>query len=205
MAARSNALSELTRFWLEARHGCLLTESVPVKVPFGWSDIDFVAYHAGSQPFVLHGGVSVGPRLIVEAKDERDFDPPGKAFGAMLRSDIEKLGELYVPAEPRVGLKFSMLREQHYREAEKRFCSADFDRVFVVHALDAASAALTAEPLAQRRIYFVTSRQLLCDLITWFRAHSAPAALRHTLVGDLVSLLLGYSKLTPQPGWCDGS
>ena len=33
MAARSNALGELTRFWLQARHGCLIDESVAVRVP----------------------------------------------------------------------------------------------------------------------------------------------------------------------------
>ncbi len=40
MPGRSNACSELTRFWLEARHGRLVTESVPVKVPFGHTGLE---------------------------------------------------------------------------------------------------------------------------------------------------------------------
>lgn len=81
MAARSNACSEITRLWLEARHGCLLTESVPVFVPGGHSDIDLMATQAGLHAFALPDDVVVRPRLIVETKDEHDFDPKGKDFG----------------------------------------------------------------------------------------------------------------------------
>jgi len=81
MASRSNACSEITRLWLEARHGCLLTESVPVAGPGGHSDIDLVAIQAGLHPFALPNGRCVGPRVIVETKDEHDFDPKGKEFG----------------------------------------------------------------------------------------------------------------------------
>ncbi|MEA2527634.1 MAG: hypothetical protein QOF73_4861, partial [Thermomicrobiales bacterium] len=42
MATRSNACSELVRFWLEARHGYLVGEGIPVPVPHGLSDIDLV-------------------------------------------------------------------------------------------------------------------------------------------------------------------
>jgi hypothetical protein len=82
MASRSNACSEITRLWLEARHGCLLTESMPVPVARGNSDIDLIAMQAKSQTFTLPDGRPVGPRLLVETKDEHDFDPKGKEFGA---------------------------------------------------------------------------------------------------------------------------
>jgi hypothetical protein len=49
MATHSNALSELTRFWLERRHGCFLREEVPVPVPNGRSDIDFMAVIPGPE------------------------------------------------------------------------------------------------------------------------------------------------------------
>ena len=42
MAARSNALSEIARFWLQECYGLFLRESVPVKLKRNNSDIDFV-------------------------------------------------------------------------------------------------------------------------------------------------------------------
>ncbi len=73
-------MSELVRFWLEACQGCLLRESVPVPVPFNLSDIDFVAMRPDLQSFRLPTGEAVGPRLIVETKDEHDFDPSASDF-----------------------------------------------------------------------------------------------------------------------------
>jgi len=75
MASRSNACSELTRFWLEARHGYLITESVPVPVPYGRSDINFIAMHPRLNTLTLPDGSNLGPRLIVETKDEHDWEP----------------------------------------------------------------------------------------------------------------------------------
>jgi hypothetical protein len=43
MSSRSNALTEITRLWLQARHGCLVDESIPVPVPYALSDIDLIA------------------------------------------------------------------------------------------------------------------------------------------------------------------
>ncbi len=40
MSTRSNASTELARFWLQERHGCLLDEELPVPVPYALSDID---------------------------------------------------------------------------------------------------------------------------------------------------------------------
>jgi hypothetical protein len=79
MAARSNACSELTRFWLEARLGYLATESVPVPVPYALSDIDFLAVQPQVQS-VQVAGLSLGPRLIVETKDEHDWEASGREF-----------------------------------------------------------------------------------------------------------------------------
>ena len=45
VAARSNACSELVRLWLEARHGFLVGEGIPVPVPYALSDIDLIAMH----------------------------------------------------------------------------------------------------------------------------------------------------------------
>lgn len=92
MATRSNACGELTRFWLEARHGCLATDGVPVAVPYGLPDIDLVGMRPRDRPITLPNGDSAGPNLIVETKDEHDFDPKGMAFGNMLHLDSAKLG-----------------------------------------------------------------------------------------------------------------
>lgn len=48
MAARSNAISEITRFWLQARHGCLVSEAIPVRVPYFFGTADF------DRLFVVH-------------------------------------------------------------------------------------------------------------------------------------------------------
>jgi hypothetical protein len=53
MASRSNSCSELTRFWREAKNGCLITESVPVPVPYAQSDIDLVAVQPALQQLSL--------------------------------------------------------------------------------------------------------------------------------------------------------
>ena len=109
MAARQNALGELTRFWLESRHRCLLSESVPVPVPYVLSDIDFVAIRSDLTTFQLPTGHTVGPRLIIESKDEHDFDPSGRDFGKRLTHDAELISDSgFIPAEEKA--KFTMLR-----------------------------------------------------------------------------------------------
>lgn len=62
MAARSNAITELTRFWLEARHQCLVRESLPVPVYRGFSDIDLLAIRGDMKPFRLSGESSIRNR-----------------------------------------------------------------------------------------------------------------------------------------------
>lgn len=38
MSGRSNGCSELVRFWLQERHGCLIDDELPVPVPYALSD-----------------------------------------------------------------------------------------------------------------------------------------------------------------------
>lgn len=191
--ARSNACSELTRFWLEARHGCLITESVPVPVPYGQSDLDLVAIQAALRPIIVPGGAAIGPRLIVEAKDEHDWEPTGREFGRFLRTDVSKMGqEPYIPRDERGSVKFSMLRQAHFETAAQMFGTEDFDRLFVVHAIDQAVLRELDSTLAARRIYWTTLPMIVRDLMVWYRSHHRPTGLRHTFVGDLWHLLVGY-------------
>lgn len=196
MPVRSNACSELTRFWLQARHGCLVDEGVPVVVPRALSDIDLVAVRADMKAFPLPDGTSVGPRVIVETKDEHDWDSTGREFGQLLRVDLAKMASQgYVP-KGTSGVKFTMLRQEHYECAVKLFGNDDFDRVFVVHALERdVRAQLGTSQQASWRIHWVTIPEIVADLLRWYRRHPRPAGLRQTLVGDLIHLLVGFCKL----------
>jgi hypothetical protein len=91
VAARPNACSELVRLWLEARHGYLVGEGIPVPVRYGLSDIDLVALHPQSLTKPIPNGSSIGPRVIVETKDEHDWDATGREFGDALRSDLAQM------------------------------------------------------------------------------------------------------------------
>lgn len=198
MAARQNGLSELVRFWLEARHECFVRESVPVPVPYALSDIDFMAVRVDGQRLPLPDGNLVGPRLIVESKDEHDFDPKGSDYGKRLVKDMEALSDgLFVPATHSHKVAFTMLKEQHFRVASTIFGSDDFDRVFVVHALAESVRKEATEALRAKRIHWVTVTELLCDLRDWYGRHERPAGLRHTLTGDLFHLLFGYCRVKP--------
>ena len=192
MPGRSNALSELTRLWLEERHGCLVRESIPVPVPYALSDIDMLALRLDGQAVELPNGARIGPRLIVETKDEHDWEPMGREFAKLLLSDIALMSDgRFIPAKTK-GVKFTMLKEEHFAVASKLFGTDDFDRLFVVHALDNDVRRQVDDSLAERRIYWLTARELVADLERWYRAHPRATALRNTLVGDLVHLLFGY-------------
>jgi len=193
MTSRSNACSEITRLWLEARHGCLVTESVPVAVPRGHSDIDLIGTQAGLHSFELPDGLTVGPRLIVETKDEHDFDPKGKEFGKWLLSDVDKLGaNPFIPWTAEGTVKFSMLREQHFLKAADLFGSAEFDRLFVVHAIDPAALSSIGPALLEKRIHWITIDAVVRDLLAWYKLHPRPTSLRNSLMGDLWHLLFGF-------------
>lgn len=195
MASRTNAMSEITRFWLQSRHGCVVDEAVPVKVTNNYSDIDLIALRPDLNPWFLPDGSQV-IRAIVETKDEHDFDPSGKEFGKYLRADAERLGdELYIAAKAK-DIKFSMLRQEHFEKAAQIFGVADFDRLFVVHALDPVVRSQLAPTLAARqRIHWITIREVVGDLQKWYPLHQSKAALRYNLIGDLWHLLVGYCGL----------
>ncbi len=196
MPVRSNALSELTRFWLQSKHEYLIDEAVPVPVPYNLSDLDLVALHPRGRQLTLPRGVAIGPRLIVETKDEHDWEPTGRQFGAALRSDVAKMaGGRTIPRGTR-DVKFTMLREEHYERACEIFGSDGFDRLFVVHALDPDVLRQLGPHLAVHRIHWLTVRELVLDLTEWYGEHKRPSGLRQTLVGDLFHLLVGYCGMS---------
>jgi hypothetical protein len=195
MASRSNALAELTRLWLQERHGCLVRESVPVRVKRGTSDIDFVALHPAGAAW---GAPLIPPavRAIIETKDEHDYDPSGREFARMLVKDAATIGDgSFAPVGAQ--LKFSMLREEHYRVAEGLFGSNDFARIFIIHDLDRACCAEALDGMRAQGIFWLTAREIVADLIDWYPICANKPALRHTLAGDMLHLLVGYCKLRP--------
>lgn len=197
MATRSNALSEITRFWLEVRHGCAVRESVPVIVPRGLADIDLLAVSPDLKQFILPSGAAVGPRLIVETKGEHDYDGGGRDFGKRLLADIEKLGPKGWVAPDAGRVNFSMLRQQHFEAATKLFGSRDFDRLFVVHALDPEVRTAVSGRLIRKRVHWLTVREIFADLEPWYRDYPRKSGLRNALIGDLFHLLFGYCNA----GW----
>jgi hypothetical protein len=194
MAARSNAASELTRLWLEYRHGCIVRESLQVTVPSNYSDIDFAGIHRTLGTFKLPDGSVVGPRIIVETKDEHD-GPTGRVLGNLLRADLEKLSPEGFIKRNTSDVKYTMLKEEHFDVARAFFDSAEFDRIFVIHALDDAVRAEVSPSLAQNhRIHWMTIPELASDLRDWYVASDRPTriSLRNTLAGDLFHLLVGF-------------
>lgn len=196
MAIRSNALSEMTRFWLQARHGCVVSEAVPVKVPYNYSDIDFLALRPDLTPWTLPDGTPI-TRAIIETKDEHDFDPKGKDFGRRLKEDVQALSDALYISKPKLA-HFSLLRQEHYELATRIFGTADFDRLFIVHALDPDVRNEICPILAKtKRIYWLTVHEIVTDLFQWYQRVSNRAGLRHSLMGDLWHLLIGYCGFRP--------
>ena len=199
MASRSNAIEEITRFWLQSRHGCLVGESIPVPVPYALSDIDIVAITGDSTRKIrLPDRSEVGPRLIVETKDEHDWDATGGEFASLLQAVLVKMnGGLYVPKGSK-GVKFTMLRQEHFEQAAAFFCKDDFDRLFVVHAIDTQVLDRNSALLARCHIHFTTIRNVVADVYQWYCDPKVrKAGLRNTLVGDLWHLLVGFCKCVP--------
>lgn len=196
MAGRANAATELTRFGLEVRHGCLVAESVPVPVPRGQSDLDLVAIRPTLAPLALPEGFPFGPRHAVESKDEHDREPSGKGLGKRLRADVARAGASpFVPRTSLGPVKFSMLRETQHEVAERLFGMADFNCLFVVHAVDTAALAEVRPILAAHRIAWLTLPSLVADLAAWYRICPRSSGLRHSLVGDLWHLPVGFCGL----------
>jgi hypothetical protein len=196
MPARSNALSELTRFWLEQRHHCLTSEAIPVPVPYNQSDIDFLAITANSSQIELPDGVRLGPRIIVETKDEHDWDPSGREFAKAIGRDLGFAGEgRFVPAKGK-GVAFTMLKQEHFEIATQRFGTEDFDRLFVVHALESGARAEITSKTRAIRVHWMTAPEMVRDLEGWYRVHPRPTGLRNSLVGDLLHLLWGFCGMS---------
>ncbi len=198
MSERSNALGEITRFWLQARHSCLVYESLPVPVRYNQSDIDFLAIRSNMKQFQLPNGTMVGSRIIVETKDEHDWEPKGKEFGQLLQADIAKMDNgLFVPKG--TSCKFSMLREEHYDKAVEFFDNKDFDRLFVLHAMNPAVIEQNIELLKANRIHFLNISEVVEDLYKWYKKdEKRPAGLRNTMTGDIWHLLFGFCECKPK-------
>ncbi len=105
---------------------------------------------------------------------------------------------LFVP-EGTKGIKFTMLRQQHYEQAQECFGQNDFDRLFVVHAIEPAVLEERESFLAERRIHFLTIREVVADIICEYKECKRPAGLRHSLIGDLWHLLVGFCGYCPSP------
>jgi hypothetical protein len=197
MSTRSNASTELARFWLQERHGCLVDEELPVPVPRALSDIDLVAMRPDLSTFTTPDGTAIGPQVIVEVKAEHDWDLAGREFGQLLEKDVELLGDsAWIPAGTR-GVKFVMLCQEHAERATAYFGTHDFDRLFIVHALDPKVRTELTPRLAERRVYWMTIPELIGDAYTWYQSHPRRAALRRTLTGDLLHLLFVLGGLVP--------
>jgi hypothetical protein len=164
-------------------------------VPYAHSDIDLVALRPDLQPWSLPDGTMI-VRAIIETKDEHDFDPGGRDFALRLQADVTVKGDsLYIPAGQKAN--FTMLRQQHYEKAAALFGTTDFDRLFVVHALEPQVRSEICPSLAKnKRVHWLTARELVADLYLWYKGFNNRATLRHSLVGDLWHLLVGYCGLT---------
>jgi hypothetical protein len=174
-----------------------VSESIPVPVKGGLSDIDFLAFKADGSQIDLPDGGQVGPRLIVETKDEHDWEPLGRDFAKSVIKDLAVVGGGRFVPERAKDIKFTMLRQEHFEVAAQRFRSEDFDRLFVVHALEPSARAEFTMRTRAIRVHWMTAPELVRDLDTWYRAHPRTTGLRNSLVGDLLHLLWGFCGMRP--------
>jgi hypothetical protein len=73
----------------------------------------------------------------------------------------------------------------------------DFDRLFVVHALDPRVRVELGPVLAERQIFWLTIPELVADIYAWYQTYPRRAALRRSPTGDLLHLLFGLCRLGP--------
>lgn len=194
MAARSNALSEITRFWLQECHGLLLRESIPVKLKRNHSDIDFVAASPAG-PVTLLNRITF-KNAIIETKDERDFDPRGTDFSKRLSYDFALLQGRMIDGD--ASCNFSMLKKQHHDVAGKIFKNADFSKIFIFHNLKSTGLEDMIADLCGRDIHVVTSFEMLSDIQEFFRKFRSGAGVRNSLVGDILDMLITYHGWAPR-------
>jgi len=197
MAARSNALSEITRFWLQECQGLLLRESVPVELLRNNSDIDFIATSPNRKKVTLLGNISF-VNAIVETKDERNYDKNGVDFSKRVAHDYDNnLDENYIIPKHAKNVNFSMLREQHNSKAMEIFGGCSFVKIFIFHNLCKTGIETKLDDLKGKGIYFVTSREIIEDIFNNFSKYRKNAGIRNSLVGDIFDLLIDYHKWTP--------
>ncbi|MDR2725721.1 MAG: hypothetical protein LBC90_06610 [Candidatus Adiutrix sp.] len=194
MATRNNALSEIARFWLQECHGLFLRESVPVKVKHGNSDIDFIVTSPEESVTLLER--IKFKHAIVETKDERDYDKLGTKFAERLQKDYRLLqGNRMISAE--TSCCFSMLKEQHHKQAEEIFGGNDFSKIFIFHSLNKTGLEDILAELCAKSIHVVTSSEILSDIQIYFKNHRHSAGIRNSLVGDILDMLITYHKWGP--------
>jgi hypothetical protein len=188
MAARSNALSEITRFWLQECYGLLLRESIPVKLKRNNSDIDFVAASPAGPVTILNR--ITFKKAIIETKDERDFDPHGADFANRLGYDFALLQDRVIDAD--ISCNFSMLKKQHHDVAENMFAGAEFSKIFIFHNIKGAGLDGIIADLCSKNIHVVTSAEMLTDIQDFFKKSHPGAGIRNSLVGDILDMLITY-------------
>lgn len=191
MATRNNALSEISRFWLQECYGLFIRECIPVRVPRNWSDIDFAVTSRQGRVRLLQRIPIVN--AIVETKDERDFDPRGTDFAKRLMNDFSVL-EHGVIDEKR-SCNFSMLKQQHHEVATELFNGEEFAKIFIFHTLKQSEAL---DPIIARlrdlNIHFITSAEMLGDIQEFLNSNKRTASIRNSLVGDILDMLITYHQ-----------
>lgn len=188
MAERSNALSEITRFWLQECHGLLLKESIPVKLKHNNSDIDFAATSPAGSVTLLNR--ITFKNAIIETKDERDYDSRGTNFSKRLIYDFGLLHNNFINND--VPCNFSMLKKQHHEVAERIFNSADFAKIFIFHNIKSIGLEEIIADLYSRNIHVVTSSEMLSDIQVFFKKSRSGSGIRNSLVGDILDMLITY-------------
>jgi hypothetical protein len=168
-------------------------------VPGNYSDIDFIAVHRAQEKIPLPTGSLVGPCLAVETKDEHD-GPSGNDFGKALRADASKVtADGFVPLGV-TGIKFTMMKAEHFEIAKRFLGTSDFDRLFIVHALDDRTRSEICPGLAEKyRIHWLTIPEMVADLLHWYEGaeRRERISLRNTVPGDLFHLLVGFCQFAP--------
>jgi len=194
MATRSNALSEIARFWLQERHKLFLRESIPVRVKNGNSDIDFVVTTPEESVTLLER--ITFKNAIVEVKDERDADKHGTSFAKWFCYESKLLQGRMINEETKCY--FSMLKKQHHDKAEKIFNGTKFSKVFIFHNLNSARIEdHMIDDLRCRDIHVVTSFEMLADIQNFFKIDHPGSGVRNSLVGDILDMLIMYHKWEP--------
>lgn len=197
MATRSNALSELTRFWLQDCKGFLTRESIPVKFVHNRSDIDFIVSSPDSKYRKLTENISF-KYAIIETKDERDFDKTGNNFADRLYNDYyDSMNKDYLVDED-TKCNFSMLKIQHHKIAQNIFGTSEFSKIFIFHNIKKEKFVENElEDLVAHNIHILTVDDILNDIVKYVKEKPDGAGIRNSLVGDILDLLINYRHWGP--------